>query len=92
MRQAKKFKYRGEKSEILDSIIHEGYEIKSLKHGNTGHILYKFPSKIHAWEMCWTMDLQTAKSGVTKYLAKHKNANSEESNSPVESNLDKIRQ
>ena len=51
MRQAKKFKYRGEKSEILDSIIHEGYEIKSLKHGNTGHILYKFPSKAHDWEM-----------------------------------------
>jgi len=89
MRQAKKFKYRGEKSEILDSIIHEGYEIKSLKHGNTGHILYKFPSKAHDWEMCWTMDLQTAKSGVTKYLSKHKDASSEESKSPVESKLDK---
>ena len=69
MRQAKKFKYKGQKSEILDSIIHEGYEIKSLKHGNTGYVLYKFPSKAHDWELCWTMDLQTAKSEVQKYLA-----------------------
>ena len=88
MRQAKKVKYRGEKSEILDSIIHEGYEIKSLKHGNTGHILYKFPSKAHAWELCWTMDLQTAKSGVSKYLAKHTDKPDEESKTPVESNLE----
>ncbi len=66
MRQAKKFKYRGEKSEILDSIMFEGYEIKSLKPGNTGHILYKFPSKAHEWEPCWTMELTAAKTGVTK--------------------------
>ena len=44
-----------------------GYEIKSLKHGNTGHVLFSFPSKAHDWEVCWTMDLQTAKSGVIKY-------------------------
>tara|TARA_R100000458_G_scaffold58812_1_gene67689 strand:+ start:2110 stop:2337 length:228 start_codon:yes stop_codon:yes gene_type:complete len=43
------------------------YEIKSLKHGNTGHVLFSFPSKVHDWEICWTMDLQTAKSGVLKY-------------------------
>ena len=35
------------------------------------------------------MDLQTAKSGVTKYLSKHKEASGEESKSPVESKLDK---
>ena len=35
--------------------------------GNTGHILYRFPSKAHNWENCWTMDLQTAKGGVEKY-------------------------
>ena len=39
----------------------------ATKHGNTGHILYRFPSKAHNWENCWTMDLQTAKSGVMKY-------------------------
>lgn len=89
MRQAKKFKYRGEKSEILDSIIHEGFEIKSLKHGNTGHVLYKYPSKAHDWELCWTMDLQTALSGVSKYLAKNKEDSNKESKSPVESKLDK---
>ena len=67
MRTQKKFKYQGQTSEILESITHEGYEIKSLKHGNTGHVLYKFPSKAHEWEPCWTMDLQTAKNGVEKY-------------------------
>ena len=44
-----------------------GYEIKSLKHGNTGHVLYSFPSKAHDWERCWTMDLQTAKASIIKY-------------------------
>ena len=87
MRQAKKFKYRGEKSEILDSIMFEGYEIKSLKHGNTGHVLYQFPSKAHDWEPCWTMDLQTAKNGVTKYLAKQENPPKNEGKSPVESKV-----
>ena len=63
----KKVKYRGGPSEILDSIDFDGYEIKSLKHGNTGHTLYRFPSEAHEWEGCWTMDLQTAKNGVAKY-------------------------
>ena len=63
----KKVKYRGGSSEILESIEFEGYNIKSLKHGNTGHVLYYFPSEEHEWEGCWTMDLQTAKNGVTKY-------------------------
>jgi hypothetical protein len=67
VRNQKKLKYHGTASEILESINHNGYEIKSLKHGNTGHVLYKFPSKLHEWESCWTMDLQTAKSGVEKY-------------------------
>ena len=87
MRQAKKFKYKGQKSEILDSIIHEGYEIKSLKHGNTGHVLYKFPSKAHDWELCWTMDLQTARSEVQKYLAHKNEVASKVSKNPVESDL-----
>lgn len=63
----KKAKYRGGPSEILESIQHEDYEIKCLKHGNTGHILYRFPSEEHDWEGCWTLDLKTAKKGVTKY-------------------------
>ena len=63
----KKFKYRGQASEILDPIKFEGHEIRSLKHGNTGHILYRFPSEEHEWEGCWTMDLETAKKGVAKY-------------------------
>ena len=67
MRTQKKLKYRGGPSEILDSITHADYEIKSVKHGNTDHVLYRFPSKMHDWEPCWTMDLQTAKNGVEKY-------------------------
>lgn len=67
MKNQKKLKYRGGPSEILESITYEGYKIKSLKHGNTGHILYKFPSKMHGWEPCWTVDLQTAKNGIEKY-------------------------
>ena len=67
MRTQKKLKYRGGPSEILESLTHANYEIKSLKHGNTGHVLYKFPSKTHNWEPCWTMDLQTAKNGIEKY-------------------------
>ena len=67
MRQSKKIRYRGGPSEILDPILFSDYEIKSLKHGNTGHILFKFPSKAHDWEECWTMDLQTAKNGVLRY-------------------------
>ena len=78
MKQAKKLRYRGGPSEILDSIIFSDYEIKSLKHGNTGHILFKFPSKAHDWEECWTMDLQTAKNGVLKYQQRSENSDEEE--------------
>lgn len=67
MRSQKKIKYRGGPSEILDPIEFSGYTIKALKHGNTEHVLYSFPSKAHNWETCWTMDLQTAKNGITKY-------------------------
>ncbi len=87
MRTQKKIKYRGGPSEILESIKYSGYEIKSLKHGNTGHILYKFPSKTHDWEPCWTMDLQTAKSGVTKYQQHLIEEEKKQSEIPVESNL-----
>ena len=78
MKQAKKLRYRGGPSEILDPIIFSDYEIKSLKHGNTGHILFKFPSKSHDWEECWTMDLQTAKNGVLKYQQRSENSDEEE--------------
>jgi len=67
VRHSKKLRYRGGPSEILDSVIFSDYEIKSLKHGNTGHILFKYPSKAYDWEDCWTMDLQTAKNNVLKY-------------------------
>lgn len=67
MRSSKKIRYKGGPSETLESLMFAGYEIKSLKHGNTGHILYSFPSKAHDWERCWTMDLQLAKSGIIKY-------------------------
>ena len=67
MRSSKKITYKGGPSEIRESIMFAGYEIKSLKHGNTGNILYSFPSKAHEWEPCWTLDLQTAKNGVIKY-------------------------
>ncbi len=87
VRQAKKFKYRGTKSEILEPVVFEDFEIKSLKHGNTCHVLYRFPSKAHDWEMCWTMDLQTAKTGVAKYLEHLKDLNQGEGKSPVESKL-----
>tara|TARA_R100000152_G_C6742409_1_gene166183 strand:- start:295 stop:570 length:276 start_codon:yes stop_codon:yes gene_type:complete len=67
MRTSKKITYKGGPSEPRESIMFAGYEIKSLKHGNTGHVLFSFPSKAHEWENCWTMDLQTAKNGVLKY-------------------------
>jgi len=67
MKGSRKIKYRGKASEPQESIIFSDYEIRSLKHGNTGNILYQFPSKLHSWENCWTMDLQAAKSGVLKY-------------------------
>ena len=63
----RKVNYRGTASEILEPIEFEGYQIQSLKHGNTKHTLYRFPSEAHEWEPCWTMDLETAKKGVGKY-------------------------
>ena len=69
--------YRGNASEILDPIEFEGYQIQSLRHGNTHHVLYRFPSEAHEWEPCWTMDLQTAKNGVTKYNLRQKESGSE---------------
>tara|TARA_R100000664_G_C2759848_1_gene150129 strand:+ start:8357 stop:8593 length:237 start_codon:yes stop_codon:yes gene_type:complete len=67
MRNQKKIRYKGKPSEPLDSVVFSNYEIKILKHGNTGHVLYRYPSKAHDWENCWTMDLQSAKSGILKY-------------------------
>jgi hypothetical protein len=61
-------KYKGEPSEILDPFVFEGYEIKSLKHGNTGHTLYYAP-RVEDFEPQWTMDLETAKKGVLKWKA-----------------------
>jgi len=60
-------KYKGKPSEILDSIEYQGYEIKVLKHGNTGHTLYRAP-RLEDLEPCWFMDLETAKKGVHKLL------------------------
>jgi len=67
MKSHKHFRYRGKPSEILESIEFEGYEIRCIKHGNTGHVLYCSPSKEYEWEDCWGMDLQAAKNNVTKY-------------------------
>ena len=64
MVSSKNFKYKGQASEILDPIIFSDYEIKSLKHGNTGHVLYRYPSKNHNWENCWTSNLEDAKNGI----------------------------
>ena len=72
MRNQKKLKYKGGPSEILDPIVFAGYEIKSLKHGNTGLVLYKYPNKMYNWEDCWTSDLESAKTGVEKFLQSQK--------------------
>tara|TARA_Y100001963_G_C6507140_1_gene320460 strand:+ start:283 stop:558 length:276 start_codon:yes stop_codon:yes gene_type:complete len=85
--RSKKLNYRGAPSELLPSIPFSGYEIKSLKHGNTGHTLFRFPSKIHGWENCWTMDLQTAKSGVVKYQQYLEKESKKPSETPVESTV-----
>jgi hypothetical protein len=66
MRETKKIRYKGTASEILPSITYEGYEIKSLRHGNTGHILYRAP-RLEDLEPCWTMDIQTAQNGVLRF-------------------------
>lgn len=87
MRSPKKIKYHGGPSEPLDSITFAGYEIKSLKHGNTGNVLFRFPSKAHDWEPCWTMDLQTAKNGVIKYHQHVAKKDKEQSETPVESTV-----
>jgi hypothetical protein len=60
-------KYKGKPSQILESIEYQGYEIKVLKHGNTGHTLYRAP-RLEDLEPCWFMDLETAKKGVHKLL------------------------
>ena len=68
----RKSKTFGGTSLPLESVFHEKYEIKSLKHGNTGLVLYKFPSKNYNWEGCWTSDLESAKTGVEKFLLQRK--------------------
>ncbi len=73
MTSSKNFKYKGKPSEVLDSIVFSGHEIKSLKHGNTGHVLYKYPSKNHNWEDCWTANLEDAKTSILKYQQHMKN-------------------
>ncbi len=59
----KKLKYKGQASEILDPIEFEGVIIKSLKHGNTGQILFRYPRKEDG-EPCWTTDIDRAKSSI----------------------------
>ncbi len=59
-------KYKGGPSEILESILFEDYEIKSLRHGNTHHVLYRYP-RSEDFEPQWGMDLETAKKGVLKW-------------------------
>ena len=58
-----KAKYKGTASEILNPIEFEGFTIKVLRHGNTGHVLYYAP-RPEDLEMQWTMDYETAKKGV----------------------------
>jgi len=65
VRNTRQIRYKGQASEILPSMIFEGYEIKVLRHGNTGHILYRAP-RLEDLEPCWTMDLTTAQNGVFK--------------------------
>lgn len=62
----KRARYRGGPSTIMDPIEFEGYTIRVLKHGNTGHILYYAP-RVEDLEPQWTMDLETAKKGVLKW-------------------------
>tara|TARA_R100001163_G_C4906932_1_gene92981 strand:+ start:328 stop:564 length:237 start_codon:yes stop_codon:yes gene_type:complete len=72
----RKSKTFGGTSLPLESVFHQEYEIKSLKHGNTGLVLYKFPSKNYNWEDCWTSDLESAKTGVEKFLLQRKSKKS----------------
>lgn len=66
-RSTKQIRFKGKPSELLDSIEFEGYTIKSLRHGVTGHVLYCSPSEEYEWEGCWGMDLETAKKNVLKF-------------------------
>lgn len=68
IRDGKKIKYKGGPSEILNPIEFDGFTIRSLKHGNTGHVLYYAP-RSEDFELHWTMDLETAKKGVVKWKA-----------------------
>jgi hypothetical protein len=63
---SRRITYKGQASEILEPIVFEGYTIKVLRHGNTGHILYYAP-RLEDLEPCWTMDLTTAQNGVLKF-------------------------
>ena len=63
MSKDKKLKYKGNPSEILNPIDFEGVIIKSLKHGNTGQILFRYPRKEDG-EPCWTTDIDRAKSSI----------------------------
>ena len=67
---SRKIRYKGRPSEIKETIEYEGYEIRVLKHGNTGHILYRYPRK-EDFEPCWGMDLENAKKSVL-YWKDHK--------------------
>ena len=70
MSKDKKLKYKGHPSEILDPIDFEGITIKSLKHGNTGQILFRYPRKEDG-EPCWTTDIDRAKSNIL-YLKQYR--------------------
>ena len=63
MSKDKKLKYKGNPSEILNPIDFEGVIIKSLKHGNTGQILFRYPRKEDG-DPCWTTDIDRAKSSI----------------------------
>ena len=75
---SRKVRCKFKPSEILDPIEFEGFSIRSLRHGNTGHVLYYAP-RDEDLECHWTMDLQTAKNGVLKY-----NSEKEKTPLPVE--------
>lgn len=65
-RNTKALKYKGKASEIMEPILFKGYTIKVLRHGNTGHVLYRAP-RLEDLEPCWTTDLTTAQNGVLKF-------------------------
>ena len=83
MRNNRRVKYKGKASEILASITYKEYEIKVLRHGNTGHVLYRAP-RLEDLEPCWFMDLETAKKGIHKLL----NENVTAELNPLESDLE----